>query len=160
MRVIPLIHNVSSVQRVVDMARLVYSLGINELVITKAYGAAAQHGIPEASKIALKKGRSLLVLPDIPDAVELLSPDKVLIVSFGHAKNRNLNEILDGEEKVILVAFNGGEPDFMPDETKLGKTIYIPRATSRLGPIAEAGIILYSLLVGREESWDLRGSQL
>ncbi len=144
-----MIHNVSSVQRVVDMARLVYSLGIKELVISKAYGAAAQHGIPEASRLALKAGKSLIVLPDLHDAIDLLGPNEVIIISFEHGerdldKLRNLNR-----DKSVLIAFNGGEPDFSPDEAKLGKSIYIPGATSRLGPIAEAGIVLYSLLMGK-----------
>lgn len=151
MRIIPVLHNVSSVQRVVDMARLVYSLGFNELVITKAYGAAAQHGIPEAGRIALKMGKSLLVLPDLSDAIELLRPSKVFIVSFEHTENKDLNEFLNVKDNdVLLIIFNGGEPDFMPDEVKLGKTIYIPEANSRLGPIAEAGIILYTLLAGKK----------
>jgi SpoU rRNA methylase family enzyme len=150
MKVIPVIHNVSSVQRVVDMARLVYSLGLDELVVSKAYGAAAQHGIPEAMRIALKAGKSLLVLPDLDDAVELLRPDEVLIVSFERAELRDVEELIKGlEHKNVMVVFNGGEPDFSPEELKLGKTIYLPNVKARLGPIAEAGILLYFLTAGR-----------
>jgi SpoU rRNA methylase family enzyme len=148
MKIIPVIHNVSSVQRVVDMARLVYSLGLDELVVSKAYGAAAQHGIPEASRLALKLGKTLVVLPDLKDAIELLRPDEVLIISFEHAKERTL-DFSDLKSNVLAVVFSGSEPDFSPEEIRLGKTIYIPGATGRLGPIAEAGIVLYALITGR-----------
>ena len=143
--IIPVLHNVSSVQRVVDMARLVYSLGLNTLVVTKSYGGAAQSGIPEAMRIALKQSKSLLVLPELLDAVELLNPDTLLAVTSEDAE-----ELIDPVNPPvyngrILIAFSGGEPGFSPGELRGFKKIYISGVNSKLGPISEASIILYLL---------------
>lgn len=144
--VIPVIHNVSSVQRLVDMARLVYGLDIGLLVASRVYGAAAQSGIPEVMRFALKSGRSFLVLPDVSDVIELLKPDVTLVVTLDYAE-----ELLDPSNPPVysgrvVIVFNGGEPDFSASEVKLGKPIYIKGVSRRLGAIAEASIILYSLL--------------
>ncbi len=148
MAVIPVIHNVSSVQRVVDMARLVYSLGLGTLVVTKAYGGAAQSGVPEAYRIALKEGGRLIVLPDLEDAVELLSPDRVVIVSHDYARDRlppeKIVDIIDNRGRILLV-FSGAEPDFSAREAGLGDPVYLEGVPGRLGALAEAAIILYAL---------------
>jgi SpoU rRNA methylase family enzyme len=145
-RIIPVLHNTSSVQRLLDFARLVLALGLKEIVVTKTYGAAAQHGLGELGRLVYKGGGSLLVLPDLPDAVELLSPDTTLIVSrsAGSEPFDPMNPPrLSGR---ILVAFNGGDPDFSSNELSLGKPIYPLNTRSRLGPAAEAALVLYPLL--------------
>lgn len=143
-RIVPVLHNVSSVQRLVDFARLVYNLGLNELVVTKAYGAAAQHGIAEAGRLSYKLGKGLVVLPDLSDAVELMKPEVVLLVDPERAEEDvDVNPpVNDG---VMLVVFNGGEAGFAPHELRLGKPVYIKSVSERLGAVAEAAIILYQL---------------
>lgn len=145
-RIIPVLHNTSSVQRMIDFARLILALGLREIVVTKTYGAAAQHGLGELGRLIYKGGGSLIVLPDLPDAVELLNPDTTLIVSRG-AGSEPFDPLnpprVTGR---ILVAFNGGDPDFGPDEISLGKAIYPLNTKSRLGPAAEAALVLYPLL--------------
>ncbi len=144
--IIPVIHNVSSVQRLVDMARLIYGLGLDLLVASKVYGAAAQSGIPEVMRIALKNNKSFLILPDLGDILELLKPDLTLIVTLDNAEEFLDPFNLPVYNGRIVIAFNGGEPDFTIGEAKLGKPVYIRGVSRRLGAIAEASIILYSLL--------------
>ncbi len=153
MRVIPVLHNTSSVQRLLDFARLVAGLGLGELVVTKAYGAAAQHGLGELGRLAYKNNMNLVILPDLGDAIDLLKPENVLIVT-----RRGEPEAFDPLapphlEGRILVAFNGGDPDFGEAEIGMGKPIYPPGVQGRLGPAAEAALVLYPLLrsVGRVE---------
>ncbi|MEM0340527.1 MAG: RecB-family nuclease [Acidilobaceae archaeon] len=150
MELFPLLHNVSSVQRLVDTARLVYGLGLKVFVATKVYGAAAQSGVPEIMKIAMKSGGSFFVLQDLPDAFEVLRPDVVLLVSRSYAR-----EVLDVfnppvYEGRVLVVFNGGDPDFAVNEIAHGKPVYIKGAEGKLGPVAEAALILYCLLHRRD----------
>jgi len=146
LEVIPILHNVSSVQRVNDMARLVYSLGYETLVVTKAYGGAAQAGIPEAMRIALREGKRLIVLPDLQDAIELLSPEKILLVSRDYMEEEYDPYNPPRYEGRLLIVFQGSEPDFTAKEAKLGTPVYLKGVTrGRLGPLAEASIILYSL---------------
>ncbi len=145
-RLIPVIHNVSSYQRLSDMARLVYSLGLDVLVATKVYGGAAQSGVPEVTRMALKHGKSFIALPDLGDAIDVLKPDKVIIVSREHAAQRLDPSSIVAGDGVVMIVFNGGEPDFTRAEASLGTPVYIDGVAERLGAISEAGIILYHAL--------------
>ena len=138
----------SSVQRLVDLARASYQLGFKVLAVSKVYGGAAQSGVPEAFKLALKYGSSLLVLPDLGDVVDALSPDRILIITPREPEvlvDPASPPQLDGR---VLIAFNGGETGFSPSEEKLGARTYIAGVDSRLGAVAEAGIILYTFSRG------------
>ncbi|GAB6148388.1 RecB-family nuclease [Stetteria hydrogenophila] len=146
LRLVPVLHNVSSIQRLVDTARLVYSLGLGELVVTKAYGAAAQHGLAEVGRLAYKLDRSFFILPDLKDAVELVRPDRVLVVTLEHARARIDPANPPRLEGVVLVAFNGGDPDFTAQEAALGEPVYIEGVDRRLGAPAEAALTLYPIL--------------
>ncbi|MCE4598756.1 MAG: RecB-family nuclease [Desulfurococcales archaeon] len=153
MELIPVLHNVSSVQRLADMAKLVYAFGIDTLVVSKAYGGAAQSGIPEAYRIALKHDKRLIVLPDLNDVVDLLKPDDILIITYSHARERidPINPpVYNGR---ITIIFNGSEPDFSASEASIGKPIYFAGIKHRLGALGEAALILYGLTLrsgGRE----------
>ena len=84
-------------------------------------------------------------MPDLQDAVEVLEPDSTLLVTPENP------ETLIGPGKPIrlegktLIVFNGGDTLFSPSELKLGKRIYIEGVSSRLGAVAEAGLLLYLL---------------
>jgi len=142
--VIPVLHNVSSVQRVTDAARLAYTLGYEVLVITKAYGGAAQSGVPEAMRLALRGGRSLIVLPGLEDAVELLSPDRVVLVSRDYARSL-IDPLKPGASggRLMLVV-SGGEPEFTAAEAKLGEPVYFEGVEGKLGALAELSLLLYA----------------
>lgn len=146
MEILPVIHNVSSAQRLIDMARLSYGLGAKSLVASRVYGGAAQAGVPEVMRIALRAGRGFFVLGDLRDVVEVLRPSEVLIVSREHAK-----EIIDPArppvyDGLIALVINGGEPDFTAQEVAVGRPIYIKGLEQKVGGLAEAAILLYSFM--------------
>ncbi|MEM1685132.1 MAG: RecB-family nuclease [Acidilobaceae archaeon] len=146
MDIIPVLYNVSSTQRLIDMAKLVYGLGLHIFTACKVYGAAAQAGIPEVMRLALKSERGFIVLPDIGDVIDLFKPSIILIVSYAYAEDfiDPFNPpVYSGK---VLVVFNGSDPDFSSSELKYGKPIYIKGVQYRLGAIPEATLILYSLL--------------
>ena len=140
-----MLHNVSSVQRVVDMARLVFSLGFNTFVVTKAYGGAAQSGVPEAMRIALKVNARLIVLPDLEDAVEIFRPDIVVAVTRTYAEEEinPVNPPVSGGRDLIV--FSGGDPEFSPHELAGARKVYLEGVKGKLGPVAEAALILYHI---------------
>lgn len=148
-KVIPVIHNTSSVQRLVDMARIVLSMNIDLLVATKVYGAAAQSGIAEAFRLLLKAGKGLVVLPELKDAVETYGSTQVFLVDKEHA-----TELIDplsgdfasGSGGPIMLVFNGSDAPFGPQELSLGKPVYIKGLSYRAGSTAEASLLLYGLL--------------
>ena len=144
-RIIPVIHNVSSVQKVVDMARVVISLDLDLLVATKVYGAAAQSGVPEAYRMLAKEGKGFVILPDLKDAVELYSPKTVLIVDRDRAAELVDPSTVPRVEGTTMVVVNGSDTSFSPQELAVGRPVYIRGLRSRAGSIAEAFTVLYLL---------------
>ncbi len=149
MEVIVVLHDVSSVQRLVDMARLVYGLGLRSFVASKVYGAAATNGVPEVTKMALKLGAGFYVVPSVREAVELLRPDTVLVVSYEHGEPVDPGEVAGLARGRTMIVFGGSEAAPTREEVGLGKAIYPRGVRGRLGPIAEAALLLYPLLAGR-----------
>ena len=149
-KVIVLLHDVSSAQRLVDMARLVYGLGFNVFLVSKVYGGAATSGVPEVSRLALKLGKQFAVLPNVKEAIFLLEPEKVFIVSREHGEPTDPKSIADkvasSQGKVLLV-FGGTESSPGKNVVGLGEPVYIVGTDARIGAIGEAAIILYSLVL-------------
>ncbi len=142
-KIIPVIHNVSSVQKLIDMAKLSFGFGYKMIIISKAYGSAAQNGIPEVFKIALKEGKGVVVLPELKDAIELYNPKKVVLIDKDNAKGEIdiENPLID---KDMLIVFNGSDSPFSPNELTFGEAYYIKGIKGRIGSVAEAALILYS----------------
>ena len=146
--ILVVMHDVSSAQRLIDMARLVYGLGLRQFIATKLYGAAASSGVPDVMRLALRLNRGFHVLPHVRDAVEAFGPSKVILVSHDYGESLSLSDIvarLSSEKKVLLV-FGGSETAPGKDIAGLGEAIYPAGLEARVGPVAEAAIILYSLI--------------
>ncbi len=142
--IVVVLHDVSSVQRLLDTARVVYGLGIKVMVATKVYGAAATNGIPEATKLALRSNASFMVLPSLRDAVELLSPSIVYVVSYEYGEQIDPNELARNHSGRIMIILGGSEAAPTRDDANIGKPIYPRGIAKRIGPVGEAAILLYA----------------
>lgn len=116
--IIPVIHNPTSVQKLLDAVKVSLGFGVRTIVVTKATGTAAQQGIPEAFRLVLKAGASLIVLPDIKDAVELLRPD---FVYFLGTRGEPMGDV--GGRALLVV--HAADQQFMPSEINLGKQVRV-----------------------------------
>ncbi|MHA2041905.1 MAG: RecB-family nuclease, partial [Candidatus Thorarchaeota archaeon] len=56
------LHNVHAVSKVIETAQVVYGLGLPNYLVSKAEGSAAQTGVPEANRLAMKMKGSFAVL--------------------------------------------------------------------------------------------------
>ncbi|MDF1537723.1 MAG: RecB-family nuclease [Candidatus Thorarchaeota archaeon] len=142
------LHNVHSVSRLVETAQVVYGLGFQNYIVTKAEGSAAQSGVPDANRLAIKMKRNFMVLPDIRDVLELLEVDKpLMIVSPVLTKDRidfdGLRERVASGEKVVI-ALCGGNSSFSRREMDLGECMSL-EANVDIGPAGSAAIILHAL---------------
>ncbi len=146
-KIIPVIHDVSSAQRLIDMARTVYALGADILVATRVYGAAAQNGVPEATRIALKLGKSFVALPELRDAVELFTPDTILVVSSEYGERLPAGKMRELVQGKTMLVFGGSDPGLSRQDIAVGRAIYFEGVEGRLSPVAEAALILYTLQV-------------
>jgi SpoU rRNA methylase family enzyme len=142
------LHNVHSVSRLVETAQVVYGLGFYNYVVTRAEGSAAQSGVPDANRLAIKMKRGFTVLPDLRDAIELFEIEKpLMIVSPVLTKDRiNLDEVKEraksGEK--MIIALSGGTSSFSRKEMDLGACVSID-AKVDIGPAGTAAIILHAL---------------
>jgi len=140
--IIPLIHNVSSVHKLVEFARIAYGFGLRTLIATRVHGAAAQQGIAEVMKYAVRQGNSFIVLPDIKDAVEVIGPDKVVYLTKFDKDTKPIWEVDLGGKSLLVV--NGIDMPFLKHEILPGSTLahVIDRDIGSLGFLSIALYII------------------
>ncbi len=130
-KIFPVFHGVQSAQRLIEAARACYSIGYKAFIASRVLGAAAQQGIPELHRIAYKMQRNLLIMKDLPDVVELLSPKALYLAvppeSGIAAEPLPLEDIKTAvtQGEAVAIAFSGGEPGFSRRELELGKPVVI-----------------------------------
>ena len=124
------VHNISSVHRVVEFTRIVTGFGFKYLIFTKVTGAAAQQGIPEAFRLAVKQNSNVVVLNDIPDIVDLIRPAKMYFLTAEKSNFKlssmvqELKEHVDKDQRVVLVV-NGSDLPFTPKEVQHGVQVEV-----------------------------------
>ncbi|MFP3297190.1 MAG: RecB-family nuclease, partial [Vulcanisaeta sp.] len=101
-----------------DAIKVSLGFGVRTIVVTKAVGSAAQQGIPEAFRLVMRVGASLIVLPDIRDAVELLKPDHIYFLS-------TKGEIMGDLNGRVLLIVQASDQQFMPSELNLGRQVRV-----------------------------------
>ncbi len=126
-------HNIHSQIKLEEFARTVFSYDIELFVVSKATGVAAQGGIPFVSRLAFEKNRKVLIVKDIFDAVELLKPKKIYLVTDDVDKKLSKNDI----DNDTMIVFFGYHP--IDKERELGECVTVKKGASE---IAEVGIIL------------------
>ena len=142
------LHNVHSTSKTVETAQVVYGLGFSNYVVSKAEGSAAQSGVPDANRLAVKMRRNFMVLPDLPDVIEALQIDHaILIASPKLAKDRLItSEITDSLSlgKRVALILSGSTSSFSRKEMDRGicKSLH---AEVDIGPAGTAAVILYAL---------------
>ncbi|MDN5358435.1 MAG: hypothetical protein PWP76_278 [Candidatus Diapherotrites archaeon] len=101
-------HDVHSVAKLQEIAKIVFAYdNVDLFVISRPQGAAAQTGVPEIHLAAAKRGKKILIVPDLKDVVELLKPKNVFIITKKAEKEFDPAEVGDGD--MVVVA--GTEPD-------------------------------------------------
>ncbi|MFW9962112.1 MAG: RecB-family nuclease [Candidatus Sifarchaeia archaeon] len=144
------LHNVHSASKTVETAQVVYGLGFSNFVVSKAEGSAAQAGVPDANRLAMKMKKNFMVLPDLKDVSEVLGVETpLLITSPMLTKERlNLDQISEraqtGERVVIMLS--GSNSSFSRKEMDLGECRSL-NAKVDIGPAGTAAIILYALSI-------------
>ncbi|MCI2415598.1 MAG: RecB-family nuclease [Candidatus Aramenus sp.] len=138
------LHNATSYQRLMEFSRAAFTFNVKYLVLTKVGGTAAQSGVPDLSKIAFKSGKSFIVLPDLKDAIDLLKPDYVYLVSSSAGEELSVEGI--DADKNVLIVFPGIESGFTKIEQSLGKVVKLPGLEADPGPVASLGALMYCVV--------------
>ncbi len=139
------LHNVLSPQKLIDFVSTCVSFGVTNIILSKVGGSAAQLGIGEAFKIALKYNAKIIVLPDLLDIKTIFSYPIFFIVQKEYAKEEiNIEEIYQNylEYKGIIFIFGGLEPGFSRKELELGKSFHVGLGND-VPTIALLSVVLY-----------------
>lgn len=148
-KIIIVLHNVHSVYRLVEMAKLCDIFDINLFVVSRAIGSAAQQGIPEVSKLIFRSNRTLLIVNDLKEAINLLKPSRVYLLSVRPYAQTPLDiSILLKQlsQEDIMIVFSGIDSGFSKNELVLGEPVFLEFLVNEdPGPIAAAAIILYEI---------------
>jgi len=145
LKILACIHDISSVQRLVDFVRTAYGLGAEMVIVSKVYGAAAVNGVPEATKIALKLKKGLIVVSNPRDVIEanIASKEHIIVLDPSDEACRvscdELRKLIGNAEAVLMVFFGGDNVD--PQVTNIGKRIYIKGINTKISPIAELALV-------------------
>ena len=142
------LHNVQSPSKTIETAQVVYGLGFSNYVVSKAEGSAAQSGVPDANRLALKMKRNFIVLPDLKDVLEVLNIEGPLLVTSPRLVKERIDLIQLQEQtksgKRIAIILSGSNSSFSRKEMDLGDCKSL-EADVDIGPAGSAAIILYSL---------------
>ncbi len=144
--VVVCIHNVASPQRLIDAAKVVFSLGDARVIAaSRVTGMAAQTGVPEVMRYAYKLKKSFLVFPTLQDVIDLLKPDEVLLlVPEGFPGAEDLGSKVAQHKRVLLV-ISGSDDGFTRADLGLGSAVYLPGIKEFLPPVALVAISLWIL---------------
>ncbi len=143
------LHNVQSVQRVVETAKVTYGLGFKNFIVSKAAGSAAQSGVPEAQRLALKLKRNFFYLADLPEVLDVFKPELTLMFvprPYGEEEYNPIKVLETLEKGAVVLVFGGAEPGLSRRELDLGTPTYVPLVGEDIGVSGLAAIVLYKLL--------------
>ncbi|MHA2273912.1 MAG: RecB-family nuclease [Candidatus Hodarchaeales archaeon] len=140
-----ILHNVFSQNIVRNFTSTASALGCKTVIISRAHGAAAMSGVPEAQKIALKADGSLLFFRDLPDAMEILAPDVIYLVISDRFASQQLDFAMMSKqmsEKKVAIVFGGSSPGLTRKELDMGQPVYARKTSGPLNAVAELAIVL------------------
>lgn len=143
------LHNVHAVSKVMETAQVVYGLGFQNFVVSRAEGSAAQTGVPDANRMAIRMKRTFMVLPSLQDVIELLEVERpLLVVSPVLTRERldlaELSKTANSDKKTVIV-LSGSNSSFSRKEMDLGECKSL-NSQIDIGCAGTASVILYALL--------------
>lgn len=151
------LHDISSTSRLSDFLRTLFAfdLEVELVVFSRVTGAAAQYGIPEASKQLFKRGISFLVLQDIGEYREIFRDYGIL--QYSAARGRPISSLEDLEIRPesgrILLLFSGSDTGFTSGEIIEGaEAVRSASAPRELPPESALSLLLHILAEKAEQT--------
>jgi SpoU rRNA methylase family enzyme len=143
-----ILHNVHAVSKVIETAQVIYGLGFANYVVTKAEGSAAQTGVPDANRLAMKMKSNFMVLPDLNDALELLDVSRPFLLTSPMLSDKRVetDDMIDHLKSIgrLAIVVSGSNSSFSRKEMDLGECVSLD-AKVDIGPAGTAAVVLYAL---------------
>ncbi|MHA1793899.1 MAG: RecB-family nuclease [Promethearchaeota archaeon] len=121
---------------------------LNNLVLSRVMGSATS-GIEQASKDCFKNEKNLLIVKDLEDFIEVVSPDIIYLfppVKYaGEVLNlEQLIEKIENKEKIVFV-FGGGKVSGLTKK-ELSKGANVKVCEHDIGPLGTVAILIHEIL--------------
>lgn len=144
MSVTIILSGVTSPHRLVESVKIAYGFSgvkVDLFIVVRASGMASQVGVPEAYRIALKYGKSLVVLPTAREVLEHFKFDEVFLLVPGIASGRRLDDIefKDVRYALVIAGDEHAKGDIPADP------VGIPELPADAPPQAVIAVALYSM---------------
>ncbi len=150
-----IVHNISSVQRLSDIARFILTYTkkheVPLLVLSRVSGSAAQTGLAEVSKLAYKLGRPILITEGLEDTLQIIKPEKCFIVLGQGEEIDSVLKELEENKKVALI-LPGSEAAFSKYEASLATPIKVNGLTEENGIVPLIAITIHKIIAYIRES--------
>ena len=133
---------VTSPHRLVESVKVAYGfrgVPVDAFVVVRATGMAAQMGVPEAYKVALKDGKPLIVLPSIRDLLEYVKFEEVYSVIPGAQSSKRVEEVQLRGSCALIFSEESGRVE-VPSEV-----LSIPELPPETPPQVAIAVALYAL---------------
>ena len=143
-----IVHNVYSSVKLIEAVDIFLEFPEADIfVVSKATSSAAQTGVPEAEKKAYIRGRRVLYIPDLKDAIDILGLEKLYLIvpeRLGKEYFKADKVMEEARNSKIGIAFSGGDTAFTSSELSLGYPVTLG-FKDILPPAPLMAIVLYSL---------------
>ena len=133
---------VASPHKLVEAVKVAYGfrgVPVDAFVVVRATGMAAQMGVPEAYKVALKYGKPLIVLPSAKDLLEHVKFEEIYSVVPGAQSSRRVEEVQLRGSCALIFTEEGGRVE-VPSEV-----LSIPELPPETPPQVAIAVALYIL---------------
>jgi len=144
------LYSPSSIQKLIDFIKTVYAVNGLVPVVIKPIGAAAQIGVPEAHKIAIKQGKPFIVLPEASDLHSVLGCERVYYVTEA-GREVSLSSIATGGSRIALL-LSSGEQEPSRREVENMEAVWLQGVPRGIPVTALVGIIVYEVYRGKTTS--------
>jgi SpoU rRNA methylase family enzyme len=142
MELVVAVYNISSVPKMLELAKITYGFGVRRFALIKVFGAAAKQ-IGVLFKLAIMMVGEVLVFNDVKDAVEVLRPDVVYALV---RPDRDTKPVERAGGRVMLLV-HGSDLVFSPRE--LPPNAVLSHAVEKdIGSAGQLAVALYKLLGG------------
>ncbi len=160
-RIVPVIHDVSSNARIVDFAKVMLNYrDVLELVVfSRLSGGAAQYGLAEASKLLFKENIPHLIVMDLNEISDIgIVSTSDVVIQFSRALGnpfKRASDVVNGaadkaadKSRRIVLVVSGSETGFSKSEILAGAKVVYPQGIKRdIPPDAYIALFMHLLLI-------------
>lgn len=147
MTLIVVYHDVANARKLEEFAKTAFAFNTDILIISRPMGEARSSGVPAVEHLAALVGRTMLVVEELAEGVDMFSPDNVYLLERSRESKELDPEAIAGElkgEGEVMLVFGAVDPPGLKAQVEKGVPVHLP-STEGLSEIGLAAIVLYEI---------------